>query len=111
MTPSQAGDSQKVSDSLRDQRASDWRLGKVAQTIEVGRQGSAPSISRLPRLTFGLFRDRESADFGATEISLPAPGPWRNVFTGTKLTGRKPLPANELFRDFPVAVLCAEGLG
>src|SRR5438132_1437321 len=39
MTPSQAGDSQKVSDSLRDQRASDWRLGKVAQTIE-GTQAS-----------------------------------------------------------------------
>ena len=34
---------------------------------------------------------------------------WRNVFTGAKLTCRKPLPANELFREFPVAVLCAEG--
>ena len=65
----------------------------------------------VPRLTYDLFRDREPADFGTTEIALPAPGPWRNVFTGTKLTGRKPLPANELFRDFPVAVLCAEGPG
>jgi (1->4)-alpha-D-glucan 1-alpha-D-glucosylmutase len=68
-------------------------------------------VVALPRLTYGLFRDGVPADFGATEIILPAPGPWRNVFTGTKLTGRKPLPANELFRDFPVAVLCAEARG
>ena len=67
--------------------------------------------SKFPLGCFGLFRDGESADFGATEISLPAPGPWRNVFTGTKLTGRKRLPANELFREFPVVVLCAQDLG
>jgi (1->4)-alpha-D-glucan 1-alpha-D-glucosylmutase len=68
-------------------------------------------IVAVPRLTYGLFREGEPADFGATEITLPSPGSWRNVFTGVKLTGRKPLPANELFRDFPVAVLCTEGLG
>jgi len=62
----------------------------------------------VPRLTYGLLRDGGSADFGVTEIALPSAGPWRNVFTGAKLTGRKPLPVNELFREFPVAVLCAE---
>jgi (1->4)-alpha-D-glucan 1-alpha-D-glucosylmutase len=66
-------------------------------------------IVAVPRLTYGLLRDGGSADFGVTEIALPSAGPWRNVFTGAKLTGRKPLPVNELFREFPVAVLCAEG--
>jgi (1->4)-alpha-D-glucan 1-alpha-D-glucosylmutase len=63
----------------------------------------------VPHLIYGLLRDGGSADFGVTEIALPSPGPWCNVFTGAKLTDRKPLPANELFREFPVAVLCAEG--
>jgi len=69
----------------------------------------AALIVAAPRLTYGLFRDGGPADFGATDIALPAPGPWRNVFTGATVTGLDRIPANELFGDFPIAVLCLEG--
>jgi maltooligosyltrehalose synthase len=54
-----------------------------------------------------LFRDGETADWGATEIALPAAG-WHDVFTGEKLGGRQQVRAGELFREFPVAVLVGE---
>lgn len=62
----------------------------------------------VPRLTYALFRDGGSADFGATEIALPPAQTWRNVFTGDVLAGRDRIRAAELFRDFPVAVLLGE---
>jgi (1->4)-alpha-D-glucan 1-alpha-D-glucosylmutase len=59
----------------------------------------------VPRLTYGLFHDGGPADFGTTEIALPAAASWRNVFTGARLAGREPVRAAELFGDFPVAAL------
>jgi (1->4)-alpha-D-glucan 1-alpha-D-glucosylmutase len=59
----------------------------------------------VPRLAYGLFRSGGPADFGATDIALPAAANWRNVFTGETLCGRERVRAAELFRDFPVAVL------
>jgi len=59
----------------------------------------------VPRLTYGLFRDGDPADFGATEIALPAAESWRNLFSGEVLPGRERIRAAELFRDFPVAAL------
>jgi (1->4)-alpha-D-glucan 1-alpha-D-glucosylmutase len=59
----------------------------------------------VPRLTHGLFGNTDRADFGATELVLPAAAGWRNVFTGEVLAGRERIRAAELFRDFPVAVL------
>ena len=66
----------------------------------------------VPRLVYGLFRDREPADWGATELALPAPGPWRNVFTGAMFDGRVRIGAAELCAGFPVVVLFArEAMG
>ena len=59
----------------------------------------------VPRLTFGLFRDGGPADFGATDIALPAVQGWRNVFTGEPIEARDRIRAAELFRQFPVSVL------
>jgi (1->4)-alpha-D-glucan 1-alpha-D-glucosylmutase len=66
----------------------------------------------VPRLVYGLFRDREPADWGATELALPSPGPWRNVFTGAMFDGRVRIGAAELCAGFPVVVLFArEAMG
>jgi (1->4)-alpha-D-glucan 1-alpha-D-glucosylmutase len=62
----------------------------------------------VPHLTYGLFRDGGPADFGITDIALPSPGPWRNVFTGEMLASRDRIRATELFEDFPIAVLLSE---
>ena len=59
----------------------------------------------VPRLTFGLFRDGGPADFGTTDIALPAVRVWRNVFTGEAIEARDSIRAAELFRQFPVAAL------
>ena len=61
----------------------------------------------VPRLVYGLFRDREPTEWGTTEIALPSPGPWQNVFTGAEFGGRDRIGAAALFADFPVAVLFA----
>jgi (1->4)-alpha-D-glucan 1-alpha-D-glucosylmutase len=71
------------------------RLGEMAVAVAV------------PRLTYGLFRDGGAADWGATDIALPFPGPWRNIFTGAVIAQLKRVRAGELFREFPVAVLFA----
>jgi len=62
----------------------------------------------VPHLTYGLFRDGGPADFGITDIALPSPGPWRNVFTGEMLASRDRIRATELLEDFPIAVLLSE---
>jgi (1->4)-alpha-D-glucan 1-alpha-D-glucosylmutase len=67
-------------------------------------------VVAVPRLTYGLFRNGGPADFGTSEITLPSSGPWRNVFTGAPVEGCDRVRVSELFRDFPVAVLCAAGL-
>jgi (1->4)-alpha-D-glucan 1-alpha-D-glucosylmutase len=66
-------------------------------------------VVAVPRLTYGLFRNGVPADFGATEITLPSPGPWRNIFTGTTIESCDRIQANELFKDFPIAVLLGDG--
>ena len=76
----------------------------------VRRHDGMALVTVIPHLTYGLFRDGGPADFGSTEIALPSSGPWRNVFTDTRLTGRDRIRATELFRGFPVAVLFAEDL-
>ena len=45
------------------------------------RRGDDVLAVAVPRLTFGLFPDGGPADFGATDIALPAVRVWRNVFT------------------------------
>jgi (1->4)-alpha-D-glucan 1-alpha-D-glucosylmutase len=66
----------------------------------------------IPRLTYGLFRDGGNADFGATEVALPAVATagWCNVFTGEIIKVRECLRAAELFRQFPVAVLIGNAI-
>jgi (1->4)-alpha-D-glucan 1-alpha-D-glucosylmutase len=72
------------------------------------RDGGIALAVAVPRLAYGLFRDGEPADWGTTELALPSPGPWRNVFTGAAFDGRDRVGAAELFADFPVAVLFAK---
>jgi (1->4)-alpha-D-glucan 1-alpha-D-glucosylmutase len=69
------------------------------------RRGEEVLVVAVPRLTFGLFRDGGPADFGATEIALPAVQEWRNVLTGEAIEARDRIRATELFRQFPVSVL------
>jgi (1->4)-alpha-D-glucan 1-alpha-D-glucosylmutase len=87
----------------------DWRNAERLCAF-VRRHDGMALVTVVPHLTYGLFRDGGPADFGNTEIVLPATGPWRNVFTGAMLTGCDRIHASELFRGFPVAVLFAEGL-
>jgi (1->4)-alpha-D-glucan 1-alpha-D-glucosylmutase len=87
----------------------DWRNAERLCAF-VRRHDGIALVTVVPHLTYGLFRDGGPADFGNTEIVLPATGPWRNVFTGAMLTGCDRIHASELFRGFPVAVLFAEGL-
>jgi (1->4)-alpha-D-glucan 1-alpha-D-glucosylmutase len=73
------------------------------------RHGGQALVAAVPRLTYGLFQNGAGlADFAATEIALPSGNCWRNVFTGATIEGAAPVPAAELFRDFPVAVLLGE---
>jgi (1->4)-alpha-D-glucan 1-alpha-D-glucosylmutase len=72
-------------------------------------QGDLALVTVVPHLTHGLYRDGGPADFGA-KITLPTPGPWRDIFTGAIFAGRDWVRASELFRGFPVAVLFAETL-
>ncbi|WP_439624338.1 malto-oligosyltrehalose synthase [Gemmata sp.] len=46
--------------------------------------------------------------WGDTTLAVPA-GRWRNVFTGEVLTAADALPAADVFRHFPVALLVREG--
>jgi (1->4)-alpha-D-glucan 1-alpha-D-glucosylmutase len=69
------------------------------------RHGGLALVVAVPRLTYGLSRDAEPADFGVTEIALLPAESWRDVFTERILPGYERIPAAELFRDFPVAVL------
>ena len=65
-------------------------------------------VAAVPHLVWGLHRDGATAEWGATEIPLPAAEGWRNVFTGEKLAGRGRVRVSELFREFPVAVLMGD---
>jgi (1->4)-alpha-D-glucan 1-alpha-D-glucosylmutase len=74
------------------------------------RHGDTVLAVAVPRLTFGLFRDGGPADFGATDVALPAVQVWRNVFTGGAIEARDRVRAAELFQQFPVAVLVGTAL-
>src|SRR4051794_1072058 len=95
-----SGDYQPL--EIGDGRNAD-RLGAFAR-----RHGEAVLVAAVPRLVYGIYRDGEPADWGATEIALPSAGPWRNVFTGEALEGRDRIRAADLFRRFPVAVLIGQ---
>jgi (1->4)-alpha-D-glucan 1-alpha-D-glucosylmutase len=75
------------------------------------RHGDDVLAVAVPRLTFGLFRDGGPADFGATDIALPAVPVWRNLFTGEAIEARDRIRASELFRQFPIAVLVGTAQG
>jgi maltooligosyltrehalose synthase len=62
----------------------------------------------VPHLVWGLYKGGATADWGATEIPLPAADGWCNVFTGERFAGRRRMRASALFREFPVAVLVGE---
>ncbi|HEY8872430.1 MAG TPA: malto-oligosyltrehalose synthase, partial [Stellaceae bacterium] len=72
------------------------------------RHGEAVLVAAVPHLVWGLYKGGAAAEWGATEILLPAAEGWRNVFTGERLAGRERVRAAELFREFPVAVLVGE---
>jgi (1->4)-alpha-D-glucan 1-alpha-D-glucosylmutase len=95
-----SGDYQPL--QIGDGRNAD-RLGAFAR-----RHGETVLVAAVPRLVYGIYRDGEPADWGATEIALPSAGPWRNVFTGEALEGRDQVRAADLFRRFPVAVLIGQ---
>jgi (1->4)-alpha-D-glucan 1-alpha-D-glucosylmutase len=95
-----SGDYQPL--EIGDGRNAD-RLGAFAR-----RHGETVLVAAVPRLVYGIYRDGEPADWGATEIALPSAGPWRNVFTGEALEGRDRIRAADLFRRFPVAVLIGQ---
>jgi (1->4)-alpha-D-glucan 1-alpha-D-glucosylmutase len=75
------------------------------------RQGDEVLAVAVPRLTYGLFRDGGPADFGTTDVALPAVQVWRNVFTNEAIEARGRIRAAELFRQFPVAVLVGTAQG
>jgi (1->4)-alpha-D-glucan 1-alpha-D-glucosylmutase len=72
------------------------------------RHGEAVLVAAVPHLVWGLYKGGAAAEWGATEILLPAAEGWRNVFTGERLAGRERVRAGELFGEFPVAVLVGE---
>ena len=61
----------------------------------------------VPRLVRRLHADGRSADWGDTEIGLPSPRKWQNVFTARTVEAEDRVRACELFADFPVCVLIA----
>jgi (1->4)-alpha-D-glucan 1-alpha-D-glucosylmutase len=62
-------------------------------------------VVAVPRLTWALYKDGASADWGATEIALPKRSSWRDVFSDRVLPGHGRIRASEVFAEFPVAVL------
>jgi (1->4)-alpha-D-glucan 1-alpha-D-glucosylmutase len=74
------------------------------------RHGEAVLVAAVPHLVWGLYKGGAAAEWGATEILLPAADGWRNVFTGERLAGRERVRAAELFGEFPVAVLVGEAV-
>jgi (1->4)-alpha-D-glucan 1-alpha-D-glucosylmutase len=61
----------------------------------------------VPRLVQHLYREgeRQSADWGDTEIGVPSRRRWQNVFTARTVEAGPRVRACELFADFPVCVL------
>ncbi len=69
------------------------------------RLGEEVSVTAVPRLVHRLYRNGANADWGATELTLPAHPGWRNVLTGREWVGCERIPVSDLLADFPVAVL------
>ena len=66
------------------------------------------AVPRLVAKLCGTASDPLGDVWGDTTLAVPA-GRWRNVFTGEVLTATGPLPAADVFRHFPVALLMQEG--
>ena len=68
-------------------------------------RGDEVIVVAVPRLVRRLYLDGQSADWGDTEISIPSPRGWQDIFAGRKLAGEPRLRVSELLEDFPVCVL------
>jgi len=71
------------------------------------RHGDDRLVVAVPHLAYRLHEGGGRPDWGTTGIVVPAPGDWRNLFTGERFAGRERIGAGELYREFPVAVLIA----
>jgi (1->4)-alpha-D-glucan 1-alpha-D-glucosylmutase len=71
------------------------------------RHGEMTLVVAAPRLVHRLYNNGD-AGWGATSLPLPYQGGWRNVLTGCRHVECGRLPASDLFREFPVAVLLSE---
>ena len=72
------------------------------------RHGGLILVVAVPRLVYQLCHGGEAADWGDTELGLPANSGWRDVFDERCIDGRERVSGTELFGDFPVAVLLGE---
>ena len=74
--------------------------------------GEQAVVIAAPRLSYTLTREKRpwalGDAWGRRELSLPAPGRYRNVLTGEVFEVRKRLALAELFAHFPLALLLLE---
>jgi len=66
-------------------------------------------VVAAPRLVYRLYHGGETADWGATTLPLPGPGPWHDVLSGRDYEDRERIGVMELFATFPVAALLHTG--
>ena len=69
------------------------------------RQGETTLVVAVPRLVYRLYQGGDRPGWGATALSLPQEGNWRDAFSRQVHGGCGRVPATELFREFPVAAL------
>jgi (1->4)-alpha-D-glucan 1-alpha-D-glucosylmutase len=68
-------------------------------------RGGEAIVVAVPRLVHQLYRGGQTAQWDATEITLPPQGEWQDLFTGRRVDGQDRVRASELLADFPVCVL------
>jgi (1->4)-alpha-D-glucan 1-alpha-D-glucosylmutase len=64
-------------------------------------------VVAAPRLIHRLHHGGAAADWGATALVLPEPGPWHDFFTGNRVDAVDKVPVATVLADFPVSVLTA----
>jgi (1->4)-alpha-D-glucan 1-alpha-D-glucosylmutase len=64
-------------------------------------------VVAAPRLMHRLHHGGAVADWGATALVLPQPGPWHDLFTGKRIDAEDKVAVADLLGDFPVSVLTA----
>ena len=69
------------------------------------RSGDSVLVVAVPYLVHGLYRGGATADWGATELTLPAQLAWRDVLTGREWPRSERIPVGDLLAAFPVSVL------